>query len=297
MSEVNLGIEPGKYIAAVSGGVDSMVLLDLLSKQRGVEIVVAHFNHGIRPDSSKDELLVAKMAKKYNLPMEAGHGRLGANTSEDQARKARYAFLHSVARKQQAEAILTAHHQDDLIETALINLIRGTGRRGLSAIAVNPDVRRPLLNYPKRRLLSYARKNRLVWSEDSTNKNDDYLRNYLRNQILPKLSKSKRANLLKISDKVANNSKAQDELIAIISHNLTNEGHIDRHKFIELPAEVADELLVYWLRDKDYLSYQRDAIDRLNTVIRTAKPATRHSVGKDLELVVDRRSAYFARVR
>src|SRR5438105_4926788 len=109
----------GRYVLAVSGGVDSMVLLHHLANSQkliansknkssshqlpanGYELIVAHFNHGIRPDSSKDEQLVKKTAKKYNLPFETGYGKLGPNASEEQARKTRYKFLNKVKKKYQ----------------------------------------------------------------------------------------------------------------------------------------------------------------------------------------------------
>src|SRR4051812_31887046 len=108
----------GKYILAVSGGVDSMVLLDLLARKPGIELVVAHFDHGIRPDSKKDEVLVRKAAASYGVAFEPGQGNLGPAASEATARQARYHFLDEVLTKHQALKIITAHHQDDAIETA-----------------------------------------------------------------------------------------------------------------------------------------------------------------------------------
>jgi tRNA(Ile)-lysidine synthase len=138
-------VPKGRYVVAVSGGVDSVVLLDLLTKTNN-QLTVAHFNHGIRQDSAKEEALVKQLAKRYGLEIKIGNGKLGLEASEETARKARYDFLESVRQKHQADAIITAHHQDDLIETALINLLRGTGPHGLIAIAKNPNILRPLLN-------------------------------------------------------------------------------------------------------------------------------------------------------
>src|SRR5688572_12503510 len=90
---MDVQLEPGKYVVAVSGGVDSMVLLDVLTQYPQLELVVAHFEHGIRPDSGKDFRLVKAAAKKYKLPFAAAHGNLGPTVSEATARKARYEFL------------------------------------------------------------------------------------------------------------------------------------------------------------------------------------------------------------
>jgi tRNA(Ile)-lysidine synthase len=105
---MKIGIEPGKYVLAVSGGVDSMVLLDLLAKQAkgskkiGIQLIVAHFNHGIRADSADDELLTAEVTKRYGLPFEVGYGELGTGASEETAREARYKFLEGVKVKHAA---------------------------------------------------------------------------------------------------------------------------------------------------------------------------------------------------
>src|SRR5260221_102633 len=128
---MELNVNPGKYIVAVSGGVDSMALLDMLVVLPGLELVVAHFERGIRADSDQDRQLVAATAARYGLPFVFMRGNLGAGVSEAAARTARYAFLGRVRGAHNAGAIITAHHQDDVIETALINLVRGTGSRGL----------------------------------------------------------------------------------------------------------------------------------------------------------------------
>src|SRR3990167_9095744 len=215
MKEIKLDLPAGKYILAVSGGVDSMSLLHLLVQKRqqkadsniqhptsNIEFVVAHFNHGIRPDSDKDEELVHKAAKKYQLPFEVGYGKLGPGASEELARKARYQFLGRLKDKYQAKTILTAHHQDDLLETAIINVFRGTGRRGLTAISENPDISRPLLDVPKTKIMSYAKRHKLKWREDPTNTDETKLRNYVRRRVVAKLTDQQRRDLLKNIDKV-----------------------------------------------------------------------------------------------
>jgi tRNA(Ile)-lysidine synthase len=118
-------IHPGKYVVAVSGGVDSVVLLDHLAGHPEYELVVAHFDHGIRDDSREDEAFVRSLAEKYNVPFESKREDLGKQASEELARDRRYAFLRSVAGKHNAQ-IITAHHADDAVETIAINLLRGT---------------------------------------------------------------------------------------------------------------------------------------------------------------------------
>ena len=115
-------LQPGTYVVAVSGGVDSMVLLDLLAKQPDIKLIVAHYDHGIRSDSKLDRELVASSAKKYKIPFVYESGNLGPGTSENQARIARYNFLRKVQKESKADAIVTAHHQDDALETAILNI-------------------------------------------------------------------------------------------------------------------------------------------------------------------------------
>src|SRR6185436_20114617 len=127
---MKISVRPGKYVVAVSGGVDSMVLLDLLRQKPKLELVVAHFDHGIREDSAQDRKLVQRIAKAYGLPFVHAKGNLGPKAGEALAREARYAFLRQVQADHDAKAIITAHHQDDMLKTAIMNLLRGTGRRG-----------------------------------------------------------------------------------------------------------------------------------------------------------------------
>src|SRR5882724_12578395 len=110
-------IAPGRYIVAVSGGVDSMVLLDMLRRQPGLDVVVAHVDHGVRVDSHEDTTLVEHYATKYGLTCLVTQLKLGSGVSEETARVARYDFLQKCCKTQNAIGIITAHHQDDLIET------------------------------------------------------------------------------------------------------------------------------------------------------------------------------------
>jgi tRNA(Ile)-lysidine synthase len=169
-----------KYILAISGGVDSSVLLDMYSKRPDLDLIIAHFDHGIREDSAKDAEFVENLAKKYNLPFETKREKLGKNASEDLARARRYKYLRELSKKYDAQ-IVTAQHADDAVETIAINLTRGTGWRGLAAM--DSDITRPLIDMTKKEILDYAEKNKLKWREDSTNASDIYLRNRIRRNL------------------------------------------------------------------------------------------------------------------
>lgn len=158
-----------------------MVLLDKLASSGKHELIVAHFDHGIRPDSADDARFVGELAEKYNLPFETKREELGLGASEETARDRRYKFLRSLAAKYQA-TIATAHHADDIVETVAINLIRGTGWRGL-AVLDSTDIYRPLLHMTKQDIKQYAQERQLIWHEDSTNQDMTYLRNRVRQKI------------------------------------------------------------------------------------------------------------------
>lgn len=169
-----------KYILAVSGGVDSVVMLDMLARQPNLQLIVANFDHGIRDDSAADATFVIELAKKYGLPFEVKREELGERASEEMARNRRYDFLRSVAKKHDAR-VVTAHHGDDVVETIAINLSRGTGWRGLAAM--DSDIVRPMTNVMKSEIINYAKKHGLIWREDITNASDAYLRNRLRHKM------------------------------------------------------------------------------------------------------------------
>ncbi len=279
-----------------------MVLLDILAKQISdkrleikeakkahsqftnhksqISLVVAHFNHGIRQDAEQDEVLVKELAERYNLPFEVGYGRLGHATSEDLARTIRYKFLNDSKRRHHAKGIITAHHQDDLLETAVINLLRGTGRRGLSSIADNPAILRPMLQLPKSAILTYAKAHKLKWREDSTNQDERYLRNYVRLQIIPKLTERQRQDFLKGLAKIKSANQILNQEIANLSHKVAPQTIIDRASFIALPPEISREVLADFLRRNSIRKYDKPKLERLSIVIKTAKPGTRHDVVK-----------------
>lgn len=290
-------LAPGSYVIAVSGGVDSVVLLDLLAKQYEslvtsrqssvetsdmrletrdrVRLIVAHFDHGIRPDSADDRRLVQQLAKTYGLPFVYGEGRLGAAASEAAARQARYAFLHQTRRSAGARAVITAHHQDDVLETAIINLLRGTGRRGLSALASRPDVVRPLLHQTKQQLLEYAQKQQLNWHEDSTNQDTRYLRNHVRRQLLPRFDSIEKQQLLGLIQQVAATNRLLDTQLVNYLHLQPAARQLDRRRFIQLPHAVAREVMAGWLRHQGIVGFDRRMLERLVVAAKTGRSGSR----------------------
>ena len=192
------GGKPAAVLCAVSGGLDSMCLLHLLStwgRERGLTVTAAHFNHQLRgADSDRDEAFVRDWCAEREIPFVCGRGDVRALAAEEglsleeAARKVRYAFLEQQRQALGCGWILTAHHADDNAETMLLNLIRGTGAKGLSGIpAVRGCIARPFLQETRERLAAYAVANTIPHVEDASNERDEFARNVLRHKVLPVL--------------------------------------------------------------------------------------------------------------
>ena len=170
-----------------------MVLLERFFRDEPENIVVAHFNHGTRTSADLDEQFVFSRCKELKVPFETMKIMLGEGVSEELARQKRYDFLYHVANKYGGE-IYTAHHLDDLIESIAINLIRGTGWRGLTPFSDN-RIHRPFIEmgFYKVDILRFAAENKVLFREDPTNATDDYLRNRVRLKlfIMPRVEKER----------------------------------------------------------------------------------------------------------
>ena len=287
---MDISLEPGSYVLAVSGGVDSVSLLHLLAQrpQPAYKFTVAHFDHGIRDDSNQDRQLVQAAARHYGLPFIYLDGHLSPITNEAVARKARYDFLHNVRHLTGAQAIITAHHQDDLLETALINIVRGTGRRGLSSLKSTDVVKRPILHVPKAEIYDYARDNQLVWNEDSTNRDQAHLRNYLRHQVIPRLTPEQRHELLDLIQKVHQLNDEIDTHLATHLHVQPALDRLDRHHFVMLPHVVGMELLAAWLRRHDIQDFDRKTLQRLSLAAKTYRPGRLADINAAWQLQVNK---------
>lgn len=286
---MEVSLKPGKYIIAVSGGVDSMVLLDVLARIPYIELVVAHLDHGIRTDSGEDRKLVQQVAQAHGLACEVMQVQLGPNASEDQARAVRYEFLEQVRARHDARAIVTAHHQDDVIETMLINLIRGTNRHGLSSLRSKAELLRPFVGYTKEQILDYARVHNVQWREDSTNVSDVYLRNYLRSHIVPRMLPRQRQKLLHIYSTMLDvNDQIDYERTQLLKAILTREG-LTRSQFIQLPHALAKEVLAAWLSVNGVALRDRKQLERLVTAAKIATVGTTHDIDKRTIMKVSRK--------
>ena len=200
--EMLLGGE--SILLAVSGGVDSMAMLELLSRiggPLGSNIGVAHFDHGLRPKGGEDADFVREVARRIRLKVFVGAADIrkiveeGGGSVEEVARRERYAFLERIARRHNYDVVMTGHTADDNAETLLMNLIRGTGVTGLAGIPAtrrlggNIILARPLLGLSRADVEAFAGDIRLEWREDETNASNEFTRNRVRQELMPVLKK------------------------------------------------------------------------------------------------------------
>lgn len=208
-------------VVAVSGGVDSVVLLDLLLALRedvGISLVVAHVDHGLRGEESRgDRAFVEALGQARGVEVFAETFDVKAYAAEHglstqvAAREVRYAYLRSVAELTGASKVATAHHADDQAETVLMRLLRGTSVKGLGGIPISRHepglacaVVRPLLKVWREEIESYAKEYGILYREDSTNASTHYLRNKIRIRLLPELEEGYndqvKAHLVQLAD-------------------------------------------------------------------------------------------------
>ncbi|GAA5100197.1 tRNA lysidine(34) synthetase TilS [Chryseobacterium ginsengisoli] len=184
--------ENHSYLLAVSGGSDSMVLTHIF-KDLGINFQIAHINYHLRgEDSDLDQKVVQNFCEKHHIKFHlyevSAKDQKPENSIQLWARELRYAFFKQIQEKENLEFLVTAHHLNDQLETFIINLSKASGINGLSGIPSNDNhTLRPLLNFTKEEIYEFAKDNNIEYREDLSNKKSDYLRNKIRNEIVPKL--------------------------------------------------------------------------------------------------------------
>ena len=242
-------INPGDHIiCAVSGGADSVALLFglyLLKDKLKIQLSAAHFNHHLRgEESDRDEAFVRDFCDGYNIPLFADSSNVvaGKKGLEAAARDARYAFLRSLPGK-----IATAHTADDNAETVLLHLVRGTGLKGLGAIApVNGNVIRPMLAVTRQDVEDFLSEYCLPHITDSSNETDDFLRNRLRHHVMPLLTAENprlAENLSAMALRLRQDEQALSDLAAF-------DGHPQVEQLRTMPPAVRARALERFLKEK-----------------------------------------------
>lgn len=257
---------PGaRLIVAVSGGADSLCLLGALLalRERGQrlapgDLIVAHLDHGLRGEESRDDArFVQRLAADLGVPcvietadrMERSHG--GSLSSEDWARRTRYAFLRRVAEEYDAERIVTGHTRDDQAETILLHWLRGSGLAGLGGMArLRGDIARPLLDVTRAQTVAYCAAQGWQPREDSSNADPRYLRNRVRHELLPLLATYNpgiRDLLIRDGDLLAEDeayleSQSQAAWASVAEESPTGGVRLRREPLLDLPAAIRHRL-------------------------------------------------------
>ena len=262
-----------KKVIAVSGGIDSVTLLHIYRDDP--DAIVAHFDHGIRPNSADDQAFVRKLAQSYGLPFETGNAHLGASASEAEARQARYAFLNSVCNRYGGR-LYVAHHLDDVFESIAINCLRGTGWRGLAPFR-NRAIERPLIAWRTSDIYRYAAKHQLRFRQDQTNTEEDYLRNRVR-MALMYADENQKAQLSQLYNRQC---EIAEEVEGIIDGYLADD---EQHYSRTIIRQLDDALAVELLRDlllRYQISQTRPQLKRAIAAIRSYLPNKQFPLGKD----------------
>jgi tRNA(Ile)-lysidine synthase len=272
----------GRYLIAVSGGRDSVALLHWLFNLGYKNLVVCHLNHQLRGRSSDaDARFVKGLARKYRLDFELGAADVRAFAKkkkmsiETAARETRYSFFAKTAERRQCWMIFLAHHADDLVETFLINLFRGTGSAGLAAMreistrfidGVQLTIVRPLLDVWRKEIDSFLREHRIKFREDASNKNLNPLRNRIRHRIIPYLEKTLGRNIRPAIWRAAAIASEEE---AWIDGQLPDSSDIELSvaKLRALPAALQRRAIFKWLRAQNISEVGFDLVERVRSLL------------------------------
>jgi len=246
-------IKKTPIILAISGGVDSMVLLDICKDTfEKNDMRIVHINHKVRKESTKDKLLIENYCEKHDLDFTYKELSFTENErkTEEILRKKRYEILEEQRLKHKAQYIITAHHLDDKIETFIFRMIRGSSLNGLlSPKLIDGSIFRPLLNASKDEIIKYANDKQLKWNEDITNKDTTFSRNSIRHEILPLFNKIHESSAKNIKTLLEDLQKWDD------FHKTFIEKWMKKHplpftcdSFLELPDIIQKELLSQLVR-------------------------------------------------
>ena len=255
--------EKDKIILGVSGGPDSISMLDILNEIRTkkiieFEIIVAHINHGIREEADNDEEYVKEYCnknqikcyiKRIDIKQYANNNKIGI---EEAGRKQRYEFFNEIMQKENANKIATGHNKNDKVETMVMNEIRGTGIAGLKGIDPIRDKKyiRPLIECDRELIEKYCEEKGLNPRIDKTNFENHYTRNKIRNVVLPYIKKEFNPNIIETMDRLSKVMKETEEYLQEQTTKIYNEIKIkddvlDLKKFNKQNILIKKRLIIY----------------------------------------------------
>ena len=248
-------------IVGISGGCDSVVLLDLLRRAAFEKLIVAHMNHGLRGKAAdRDEKFVRELAQTTGVGFvfSRAKAKLRATRNkesiEEAARNLRRTFFARASKKHKAKTVFLAHHANDAAETMLFHLARGSGRRGLGSLREEAPLEnsaaiivRPLLGFTRAEIVNYARMRKLVWREDKSNSSRDFTRNRLRHDVLPLLAKAVGHDPVLSMARAAEIMDCEEEWLGGLVAAEACAAQIDVHALRRMPVARQRRLLRAWL--------------------------------------------------
>ena len=285
-----------RYLIGVSGGRDSVALLHWLVSLGYRKLIVCHLNHQLRGRSSAaDARFVENLAARYGVDFEPGSANVGAiakkkkNSIETAAREARYSFFAKTAKRRRCHTIFLGHHADDLVETFLLNLIRGAGLTGLAAMrdlssrhidGIDLTIVRPLLSVWRSDIDRYVKEYHLRFREDATNKNLVPTRNRIRNRVIPYLEKTLGRNLRQNIWRTAIIAAAEEKWLDAEVPDSTN-AHLSVPRLRALPVALQRRAILKWLRAQNISEVGFDVIERVRSLADREAPIAKVNLPKD----------------
>lgn len=268
-----------RLILAVSGGLDSMVLLEVFSRlkaKRPLQLLVAHVHHG-GTNTFRDQAAQFVTAEATARSLESIVLKVVTTSqSEDSLRKARYQKLEELRNTRNFDAIVMAHHAEDLLETRLIRLVRGVGPQGLRSMNILARHRfRPFLEISREELKKYAEGRGLKWVEDPSNRETRYFRNWIRNEWLPSLEKFRAGSTQSLMRSLNNLAAGANSLKMPIS-----ERGIDRNRLLALDKPDQMRVLARYMMLKGVSSYRRGQIQEILKRLDTSRTEFRFTCAK-----------------
>jgi tRNA(Ile)-lysidine synthase len=273
-----------RYLIGVSGGRDSIALLNLLIDLGYKKLVICHLNHQLRGrESRRDARFVEKIARNLRLDCEIGSTDVGALARrsklsiETAARFARLAFFVEVARRRRCPRIFLAHHADDLVETALLNLFRGAGPGGMAAMRkisihrigkTQLTILRPMLGVWRSEIDSYVSQCHLEFREDATNAVLHSSRNKIRHRILPDIEKQFSRDVRKTIWRAAQIWSEEEALLdSLVSREMITAAHLAIPVLRKLPVALQRRTILRWLRAGKVADVNFDVVENIRSLI------------------------------
>lgn len=296
-----------KIIIAVSGGVDSMVLLDIMTKILPAKcIVVAHINHKMRPESDIEYKEIQNITHAYKCTFEGYTYHHNKGNFQASARKARYQFFQALAQKYNANYLLTAHHLDDQIETIFMRITRGSSFSGYSGMKRrvkrrNYTIVRPFLHIPKEDLYTYAKTQGISYFEDASNEEDTYTRNRFRKYIIP-LLKEENPSFFEKMIQFTEYMEDADNFIEQASQDFMHQYYMYRTLPIEpfkeldksVQVKVLEKVINKATDDSVEISYKQ--YQKLIELIYSDQPNQFYALGKTFEWIKEYEVFYIAKI-